>query len=122
MPALCSDRYVKPPEPDVQGVEVDTKTRCVHYHSVLDIIAIRMACCGVYYACKDCHELLAGHAIQVWPRSEWNVRAILCGACGYELTIREYMDSGYLCPLCRAGFNPGCRNHYHFYFAPEDTA
>jgi uncharacterized CHY-type Zn-finger protein len=32
------------------------------------------------------------------------------------------MDSGYLCPLCRAGFNPGCRNHYHFYFAPEDTA
>ena len=122
MPALCSDRYVKLPKPDVKGVEVDTKTRCVHYHSVLDIIAIRMACCGVYYACKDCHELLAGHAIQVWPRSEWDVRAILCGACGYELTIREYMDSGYLCPLCRAGFNPGCRNHYHFYFAPEDTA
>jgi uncharacterized CHY-type Zn-finger protein len=76
-----------------------------------------MTCCGVYYACKDCHELLAGHAIQVWPRSEWDVRAILCGTCGYELTIREYMDSGYLCPHCRAGFNPGCRHHYQFYFA-----
>jgi uncharacterized CHY-type Zn-finger protein len=113
---------VKPPKPDVQGVDVDTETRCVHYHSVLDIIAIRMACCGVYYACKDCHELLAGHAIQVWPRSEWYVQAILCGACGYELTIREYMDSGCLCPLCKAGFNPGCRNHYQFYFALEDTA
>lgn len=46
-----------------------------------------------------------------------NVRAILCGACGYELTIQEYMDSGYLCPHCGAGFNPGCRNHYDFYFA-----
>jgi uncharacterized CHY-type Zn-finger protein len=118
---------VKLPKPnrqrvEVQGVEVDAQTQCVHYHSALDIIAIKMACCGVYYACKDCHELLAGHAIQVWPQSEWNVRAILCGACGYELTIREYLDSGYSCPLCRAGFNPGCRNHYHFYFAPEDTA
>jgi uncharacterized CHY-type Zn-finger protein len=81
-----------------------------------------MACCGVYYACKDCHELVAGHSIEVWPRSEWNVRAILCGACGHELTIREYMDSGYLCPHCKAAFNPGCRNHYQFYFAPEDTA
>ena len=107
---------------EVRGVDVDAKTRCIHYHSALDIIAIRMACCGVYYACKDCHELLAGHAIQVWPHSEWDVRAVLCGACGYELKISEYMDSGYSCPRCRADFNPGCRNHYHFYFALEDRA
>ena len=100
---------------------MDAETRCVHYHSAIDIIAIRMACCGVYYACKDCHELLADHAIQAWPGSAWNVRAVLCGACGYELTIREYMDSGYSCPRCKAGFNPGCRNHYSFYFAFEDT-
>ena len=102
-------------------MEVDAQTRCIHYRSALDIIAIRMACCRVYYACKDCHELLAGHGIKVWPRSEWNTRAILCGACGRELTIREYMDGGYVCPHCRARFNPGCRNHYHFYFAPEDA-
>jgi uncharacterized CHY-type Zn-finger protein len=107
--------------PTVRGVELDASTRCVHYHSALDILAIRMACCGIYYACKDCHEVLAGHAIQVWPRSEWDVRAVLCGACGYELTIREYMDSGSRCPLCAARFNPGCRNHYHFYFAAEDA-
>lgn len=113
---------MKLPKPDVRGVKVDAKTRCVHYHSPLDIIAIRMACCGVYYACKACHAALADHDIKVWPRLEWDVRAVLCGACGYELTIREYMDSGYLCPHCKAGFNPGCRNHYHFYFACEDTA
>jgi uncharacterized CHY-type Zn-finger protein len=112
---------MRPTQQEVRGVEVDAETRCVHYHSALDIIAIKMACCEVYYACKDCHESLADHPIQVWPHSEWNVRAILCGACGYELTIREYMQSGYLCPRCKAAFNPGCRNHYHFYFAPEDT-
>lgn len=105
----------------VHGVEIDTETRCVHYHSSLDIIAIKMACCGDYYACKDCHEALADHLIQVWPRSYWNVHAILCGACGHELTIQEYMDSGNVCPNCGAEFNPGCRNHYHFYFAAEET-
>ena len=112
---------MRPTQQEVRGVEVDAETRCAHYRSALDIIAIKMACCGVYYACKDCHESLAGHPIQVWRHSKWNVRAILCGACGYELTIHEYMQSGYLCPRCKAGFNPGCRNHYHFYFAPEDT-
>jgi uncharacterized CHY-type Zn-finger protein len=108
--------------PEVKGVDLDAETRCAHYHSALDIVAIRMACCGAYYACKDCHEALADHPIRVWPRSQWNVRAILCGACGHELTIHEYMSSGYACPHCKAAFNPGCRNHYHFYFAPEETA
>ena len=102
-------------------MDLDGETRCIHYHGPLDIIAIRMACCGVYYACKDCHEALAGHAIKVWLPSEWDRRAILCGVCEHELTIREYMGCGYSCPRCKAGFNPGCRNHYHFYFAPEAT-
>ncbi|WP_238398468.1 CHY zinc finger protein [Edaphobacter sp. 12200R-103] len=75
-----------------------------------------MACCGVYYACKDCHDALAGHEIKVWPRSGWDTPVVLCGACGLELTIREYMHSNYQCPGCTARFNPGCRNHYHFYF------
>lgn len=101
-------------------MEVDAETRCIHYRSALDIIAIKMACCGVYYACKDCHAALADHEIKVWPRSEWGGRAILCGACGNELTIHEYMSSGYFCPRCAAQFNPACRNHYRFYFAPED--
>lgn len=82
-------------------------------------MAIKMACCNTYYACKDCHEAIAGHTIQVWPRSQWNTPAILCGTCNSELTIQEYMDSANLCPHCRARFNPGCRNHDHFYFATE---
>jgi uncharacterized CHY-type Zn-finger protein len=105
--------------PAVRGIDLDSETRCAHWHSALDVIAIRMKCCGVYFACKDCHAALADHAIRVWPRSEWNQKAILCGACGSELTIAEYMACGNTCPRCSAGFNPGCRNHYHFYFEGE---
>jgi len=107
--------------PEVRGIAVDAQTRCAHYHSAIDIVAIKMACCGVYYACKDCHDALAGHAAKVWPLSERDSLAILCGACGAELTIREYMTSGNVCPRCDAAFNPGCRNHYHFYFETGDA-
>jgi uncharacterized CHY-type Zn-finger protein len=102
--------------PEVRGVSLDPQTRCGHYHGATDIIAIKMKCCGVYYACKDCHLALAGHPMEVWLENEWGQKAILCGACGAELTIHEYMQSGYSCPACYAPFNPGCRNHYHFYF------
>jgi uncharacterized CHY-type Zn-finger protein/L-amino acid N-acyltransferase YncA len=106
-------RYVKPL---VHGVDLDAQTRCAHWHSKLDIIAIKMKCCDTYYACKDCHDALAGHDAVVWPRAEWNEKAVLCGACGAELSVREYLGCGNVCPNCGAGFNPGCRNHYHFYF------
>jgi uncharacterized CHY-type Zn-finger protein len=85
----------------------------------VDIVAIKMACCGVYYACKDCHVALAGHAIAVWARGEWDARAVLCGACGVEMTIREYMECGARCLGCGAEFNPGCRGHWRFYFEGE---
>jgi uncharacterized CHY-type Zn-finger protein len=88
----------------------------LHHHTQADVIAIKMKCCATYYACKDCHIALAGHAIEVWPRSEWNQQAILCGACGAKLTISEYMQCESRCPICSAPFNPGCRNHHHFYF------
>jgi uncharacterized CHY-type Zn-finger protein len=104
------------PSAQVRGVDLDPQTRCAHYRKPVDIIAIKMKCCGVYYACKDCHDALAGHAIAAWPRSEWDQPAVLCGACGTELTVREYMDCANRCPACQAAFNPGCRNHYHFYF------
>lgn len=107
---------------EVRGVGMDAMTRCVHYHSDLDIIAIKMACCGTYYACKDCHDQLAGHDIEVWARPQWDETAVLCGVCKRELTIKEYMESGNRCPRCEAGFNPGCRNHYPFYFAESDPA
>ena len=78
-----------------------------------------MKCCGVYYACKDCHEELAGHPVEVWPETEWNEKAILCGVCRSELSIHDYLQSGYRCPACGVEFNPKCRNHYHYYFAQK---
>jgi uncharacterized CHY-type Zn-finger protein len=102
--------------PEVRGVDLDAQTRCSHYRTSLDVIAIRMKCCGDYYACKDCHIALADHPIEVWPQSDWNQKAILCGLCGSELTVNQYLECGNRCPACEAGFNPGCRNHYHFYF------
>jgi uncharacterized CHY-type Zn-finger protein len=102
--------------PDVRGVNLGPQTRCEHYRGPTDLVAIKTKCCGVYYACKDCHAALADHQIEVWPENEWNQRAILCGACGEELTIRQYMKSESRCDVCRARFNPKCRDHYHFYF------
>lgn len=108
--------------PEVRGIDLDAQTRCAHYRTALDIVAIKMKCCGVYYACKDCHEALAGHAIEAWPRAEWAERAVLCGACGVEMSIEQYMESGYRCSSCGAGLNPGCRKHSRFYFSEEEKA
>lgn len=107
----------RPARPRVLGVDVDPESRCAHWRSPLDIVAIKTRCCGLYYACKDCHEARADHPIEVWPRAEWGTPAILCGACGAELTVREYVEGESRCPACAAPFNPGCRNHHHFYFA-----
>jgi uncharacterized CHY-type Zn-finger protein len=101
----------------VRGVNIDAQTRCAHYRTALDIIAVKMKCCGAYYACKDCHEELADHPIEVWPQSEWAQLAVLCGACGNEMSIEKYIADESKCPACNAAFNPGCRNHYQFYFA-----
>lgn len=105
--------------PEIRGVNVDSQTRCAHYNMPTDIVAIKLKCCGIYYACKDCHAALADHEIVVWPKGEWNEKAILCGACGTELTISAYLACGYHCPQCNAEFNPGCRNHYGYYFERE---
>jgi uncharacterized CHY-type Zn-finger protein len=104
----------------VSGIDVDVETRCVHWNSPRDIVAIKMKCCGVYYACKDCHEALADHAIEVWPRSDWAEKAILCGACGGELSIDDYLACESDCPCCGARFNPLCRNHYGSYFGDQE--
>lgn len=99
----------------VYGKTVDDQTRCEHYHSQNDVIAIKFKCCGQYYPCHLCHEETAGHAAQQWPATEQQVPAILCGICTHELTIDEYFAvSG--CPECGAEFNAGCRLHSRFYF------
>ncbi|MGH8278914.1 MAG: CHY zinc finger protein [Gammaproteobacteria bacterium] len=99
----------------MRGALVDAQTRCVHYASALDVVAIRFACCGVYYPCYRCHAEYAGHPAKVWPASQFNTRAVLCGVCRHELTIAEYLAS-HACPHCGAAFNPNCRLHAHHYF------
>lgn len=105
---------------NVFGKSVDKQTRCVHWHSQLDIIAIKFKCCDKYYPCFSCHEEEADHQHEVWPQSEFDEKAILCGACGKELSIKDYMASDNTCPHCAASFNPGCSNHYHLYFETKE--
>lgn len=100
----------------VRGSEVDHETRCKHYHSEKDIIAIKFKCCDTYYPCHLCHEENADHPAQQWGTEERGEKAILCGHCGTEITIQGYMDCGSRCPNCDAQFNPGCELHYTLYF------
>ncbi|MDI1241758.1 MAG: CHY zinc finger protein [bacterium] len=101
---------------EVYGVEVYEETRCRHWNSPLDIIAIKFKCCDRWYPCFDCHSALTDHQATVWPRHEFYYPAILCGACGHQLSIKEYQNAHNSCPSCSAAFNPGCGNHYHLYF------
>ncbi|HEX2818323.1 MAG TPA: CHY zinc finger protein [Phenylobacterium sp.] len=103
----------------VHGLDLDRETRCTHWNSPLDIIALKMACCGTYYACRDCHDALADHPAQAWPQAEWGESAVLCGACGTELSVREYLGCESQCPACGAGFNPGCHKHLNLYFETD---
>jgi uncharacterized CHY-type Zn-finger protein len=105
-----------PGDPTVRGVDLDPQTRCAHWHSPLDIVALKLPCCETYYACRDCHDVLAGHPARVWPRSEQDAAAALCGACGAEMSVRDYLACDDRCPACGAAFNPGCRLHRHLYF------
>ena len=102
---------------EVRGVDIDAETRCGHWRSPLDIIAIKFKCCGGWFPCFDCHAETTGHLAEVWPASDFGEKAILCGACGYQLTIDEYLVSDSTCTRCSAAFNPGCAKHYHQYFA-----
>ncbi len=102
--------------PSVHGVGVNAFTQCAHYHSERDIIAIKHKCCGTFYACIQCHNELVSHAPVVWPKTEHEAKAILCGNCQHVLSIHEYLACGNTCPTCQAAFNPGCANHYPLYF------
>lgn len=104
---------------EVFGVDVDEHTRCGHYHGPLDVIALRFRCCDRWYPCIECHRELAGHDAEVWLLAERDEHAVLCGACGHRLTVREYLNCGSVCPSCGASFNPGCALHYHLYFEME---
>ena len=101
----------------VHGLDLDPQTRCAHWHGPLDVVALRLPCCGVYYACRECHDACADHEAQVWPAEPQDPLAAMCGVCGAELSIAQYLACDDRCPRCDAGFNPGCRKHRDLYFA-----
>jgi uncharacterized CHY-type Zn-finger protein len=101
---------------EIRGKVTDEQTRCVHYHSDLDIIAIKFKCCNTYYPCIHCHDEEAQHKSEVWKKDEFKVKAVLCGNCKTELSINDYLSCNAVCPSCSALFNPRCSNHHHYYF------
>lgn len=100
----------------VAGRPVDEQTRCVHWNSPLDVVAIEFACCRRLFPCRECHDETADHPAATWPAGSDGVAAVLCGVCRTRMTIGAYLACGDRCPTCGAGFNPGCRLHHHRYF------
>ena len=100
----------------VFGKLVDDQTRCRHYHSPVDIIAIKFKCCGKFYPCYKCHAECENHPIVRWEEEEFDSQAVLCGVCKNTLSIRAYMGAE-KCPHCGSAFNAGCKKHYGIYFA-----
>jgi uncharacterized CHY-type Zn-finger protein len=112
----------------VHGLEVQPHTQCAHWHSPLDVIAIKHRCCGKYYACISCHEALTSHPPEVWSKAEQrdgsskNNKVVLCGVCRKEMSAQTYLECGSRCPNsdCGAAFNPGCRKHWGLYFEVDE--
>jgi uncharacterized CHY-type Zn-finger protein len=89
----------------VLGIDVDWQNRCEHCTSPLDVVAFRYKCCGLYYACVRCHEILAGHEIVIWDKTDYETLGVLCGICRTEFTIGEYLAGDDRCPNCKTAFN-----------------
>jgi len=99
----------------VRGAVVDDATRCAHYASPLDVVAMRLACCDGWWPCHACHDEEAGHPMLPWPRSRRDEPAVLCGVCRTAMLVEDYLAVE-ACPACAAPFNPGCSLHHHRYF------
>lgn len=94
---------------------MDDETRCIHYHTKKDVIAIKFKCCLRYYPCHLCHEEDADHQAPTWPKTHWAESAVLCGVCKSEMSIHAYQATT-SCPNCSAPFNERCAAHAPLYF------
>lgn len=111
---LQLDLGKKWPEP-IFGDLLDAETRCLHYHSTKDIIALKCFTCRRYYPCYQCHATYETHAYEPYP-SWLGDEVVFCGACQTGLTIAAYRQGDGFCSNCSAAFNPGCKLHEHIYF------
>ncbi|MFD1514588.1 CHY zinc finger protein [Halomarina rubra] len=101
------------------GLDVDDETRCRHYRTERDVVAMRFACCDTFYPCHACHEACADHDVERWPADRFDDPAVLCGVCRETLSVTAYLDADHACPHCGVAFNPGCAAHADRYFAVE---
>ena len=99
----------------INGLLVDDQSRCQHYHSTLDIVALKCFECLKYYACYQCHDCLEKHSFRAYPCQLKQDKVLICGVCRHEMTIEEYQDVE-ACPNCHRAFNPACSKHYDIYF------
>ena len=106
----------------LRGTGVDPHTRCTHYHTSRDVIALRCGCCETYYPCHLCHEETAGAPFAPWPRERFEEPAVLCGVCLHTLSARAYTTSPDACAHCGTAFNPGCRAHHALYFGLAEAS
>jgi len=117
-----SQRHELTPDgPTVVGIDVDADTRCRHYHTDRDVIAIRFRCCDEFFPCFKCHTACVDHDAEQWPRERFDAKAVVCGVCGTTLSVRAYLNCDHQCPNCGAEFNPGCRRHADRYFSVESV-
>ena len=101
---------------EIKGTNVERQTRCAHYKTDFDVIALKFKCYDDWFPCFECHAENTNHAAEVWSKNEFNEKAVLCGVCGLMLEITEYLNCRSTCPKCESSFNPRCANHYHLYF------
>ena len=108
----------------IKGCLVDEFSRCEHWHSEIDVIALKFKCCPtVYYPCYSCHEETtpADHKVEKYDLVvDKDKNLVICGMCKTEMTFDKYRNTeedGILkCYNCKAHFNPGCKLHYKIYF------
>eukprot|EP01052_Picozoa_sp_SAG31_P033622 SAG31_NODE_3824_length_3849_cov_2.006400_2_plen_208_part_00 len=102
----------------VHGVGLDAQTRCAHWRSPSDVLALKAPCCGRFYACHSCHAELENHEWQPWPAATpGSEHALFCGVCQSSFSLEDYLGASCpACPACAAAFNPGCKNHWELYF------
>ena len=106
---------------EVYGSLIDDETRCTHYNTELDIIALKFKCCDKWFPCRPCHDDSESHIAEIWPTSMFDEKAVLCGKCGNRLSVDEYLNCSDRCTSCGSNFNPRCAEHYHLYFDIADS-
>lgn len=116
---LCSQAPLQPgmgvrtTSTKVYGHLTDGQSRCIHYHSVLDVVANKCAICRKFYSCFKCHDDMENHKYGAIPHTE--AASVMCGVCGNQFSYAEYAQMGSSCRVCKASFNPRCALHKDIY-------